>query len=76
MGVDKMQYTNTQDILIYIRQIMIAKHITIKELAQRMNKTSGATSALLKQTNISLETLNDICKALECNLYIDIKEKE
>lgn len=70
-----MQYTNTQDILIYIRQLMVAKHITIKELAQHMSKTSGATSALLKQTNISLETLNDICKALECDLYIDIKKK-
>lgn len=67
-----MIYTTTNDLLIYIRQQMIAKHITVKELAERMNKTSGATSALLKQSNISLETLNEICKAINCQLDISI----
>lgn len=67
-----MVYTTTNDLLIYIRQQMIAKHITVKELAERMNKTSGATSALLKQSNISLETLNEICKAINCQLDISI----
>lgn len=68
-----MKYTTTADLLIYIRQRMLADNVTIKELAARMNKTSGATSALLKQNNISLETLNEICKALKYKLYIDIK---
>lgn len=67
-----MVYTTTNDLLIYIRQQMIAKHITVKKLAERMNKTSGATSALLKQSNISLETLNEICKAINCQLDISI----
>lgn len=71
-----MIYTTTNDLLIYIRQQMLAKHITIKGLAERMNKTSGATSALLKQSNISLETLNEICKAIDCDLIIDIVRRD
>ena len=68
-----MIYDNTQNILIEIRKIMIEKNISIKELSHRIGKSSAATSALLKQKNISLDSLNDVCKALECKLYIDIK---
>lgn len=63
---------NTSEVLILIRKIMIEKHITIKELANRLNKSASATSGLLRQDNISLNTLLDICNALHCNLYIDI----
>lgn len=69
-----MVYNKTQDVFIYIRQLMIADDISIKELAQRMNKTPGATSAILRQTNVSLETLNDICVALGCKLIIDLQK--
>lgn len=71
-----MEYTNTQNLFIYIKQQMLADGITIKELSERMNKTQGATSALLRQNNVSLETLKEVCDALNYSLYIDIVKKE
>lgn len=76
IGVSMMEYTSTQNLFIYIKQQMLADGITIKELSKRMNKTQGATSALLRQNNVSLETLKEICDALNYKLYIDIVKKE
>lgn len=67
-----MDYTNTPDLLNHIRQIMVAKRMKVKDVATNMNKSQGATSALLNQDNITLESLNDICKAIGCQLVIDI----
>lgn len=71
-----MLYSNTQDIFLYIRQQMLAKKITIKELATRMNRSQSTVSTILKQNNITLETLNDICKALNYDLEINLIEKD
>lgn len=71
-----MLYSNTQDIFLYIRQQMLAKKITIKELAIRMNRSQSTVSTILKQNNITLETLNDICKALDYDLEINLIEKD
>lgn len=67
-----MVYTSTQNILIYIRQVMLVRGITVKELAHRLNKSQGAVSMMFKQDNITLDTLNDVCKALNATLNIDI----
>ena len=67
-----MLYTNTKDLLIYIKQQMLAREISIKDLSIRMNKSQSATGQMLRQTNISLESLNDICKALDYQLDINI----
>lgn len=67
-----MTYTNTTDLLTYIRQIMVGKHMQVKDVAINMKKSQGATSALLRQDNITLESLNDICQAIGCQLVIDI----
>lgn len=71
-----MVYSNTESILLYIRQQMLAENITIKELALRMNRSQSTTGQLLKQKNITLETLNDICKALNYNLIINIEKDD
>lgn len=67
-----MNYTNTPDLLNHIRQIMVSKRMKVKDVAININKSQGATSALLNQDNITLESLNDICKAIGCQLVIDI----
>lgn len=67
-----MLYTNTKDLLIYIKQQMLAREISIKDLAIKMNKSQSATGQMLRQKNISLESLNDICKALDYQLEINI----
>ena len=43
-----MIYTNTNDLLIYIRQQMLARKISIKELSDRMNKSQSATGQMFR----------------------------
>lgn len=71
-----MIYSNVKDIFIYIRQLMIADGISVSELATRMNKSQGTISGVLRQNNVTMETLNDICKALGYELEINIIPKE
>ena len=72
-----MKTNQTEDILESIRKIMKEDKITVKELAQRLNKTQSATSNLLHQKNISIDMLSEICNALNYRLNISIsKEKE
>ena len=67
-----MIYTNTNDLLIYIRQQMLARKISIKELSNRMNKSQSATGQMFRQSNITLESLNDICSSLDYQLEINL----
>ena len=67
-----MIYTNTNDLLIYIRQQMLARKISIKELSNRMNKSQSATGQMFRQSNITLESLNDICNSLGYQLEINL----
>lgn len=71
-----MIYSNVKDIFIYIRQLMIADGVSVSELATRMNKSQGTISGVLRQNNVTIETLNDICKALGYDLEINIIPKE
>lgn len=71
-----MIYTSTKEILICIRQYMLAQEITIKDLSLRMNKSQSATGQLLRQSNITLESLNDICTALDLQLEINLLDSK
>lgn len=71
-----MIYSNVKNIFIYIRQLMIADGVSVSELATRMNKSQGTISGVLRQNNVTMETLNDICKALGYDLEINIIPKE
>lgn len=71
-----MLYSNTQDLLTEIRKKMLDEKINIKELANRMNKSPSAVSMALKQKNISIESLNDICQAINLNIDINFIKKD
>ena len=71
-----MLYSNTQDLLTEIRKKMLDEEINIKELANRMNKSPSAVSMALKQKNISIESLNDICQAMNLNIDINFIKKD
>ena len=71
-----MLYSNTQDLLTEIRKKMLDEKINIKELANRMNKSPSAVSMALKQKNISVESLNDICQAMNLNIDINFIKKD
>ena len=67
-----MLYTNTKELLIYIKQQMLAREISIKDLAIKMNKSQSATGQMFRQNNITLESLNDICSSLDYQLEINL----
>ena len=65
-----------RDLLTEIRKKMLDEKINIKELANRMNKSPSAVSMALKQKNISIESLNDICQAMNLNIDINFIKKD
>lgn len=67
-----MTYTNTKNVMLAVRQTMLAKDIKIKDIATKLCKSQSAVSAMFAQSNISLDSLNDICQAIGCQLVIDI----
>lgn len=67
-----MMYTNTKNVMLAVRQTMLANDIKIKDIATKLNKSQSAVSAMFAQSNISLDSLNDICQAIGCQLVIDI----
>lgn len=65
-----------QNILIYIRQQMIAENITIKELSQKLQRTQSTMSMTFRQKNITLDNLTEICNALGYDVEINLIPKE
>lgn len=70
-----MKYSTTKDVMLLMRQNMMIDNIQIKELAKRLNKSASSVTMVFKQSNITLETLNDMCEALGYELHIDIVTK-
>lgn len=71
-----MKYTNTPELLKMIKIKMINDDIKIKDLAVSMGKSQSAASSIMRQTNISLDSLKEICDALGYDLDIEIKKRQ
>ena len=71
-----MKYINTPELLKMIRANMIKDDIKIKDLATLMDKSQSAASSIMRQENISLDSLKEICNALNYDLDIEIKKRQ
>ena len=71
-----MKYTNTPELLKMIKVKMINDDIKIKDLAVSMGKSQSAASSIMRQTNITLDSLKEICDALNYDLDIEIKKRQ
>ncbi len=71
-----MIYTDTKSLMRYLKQIKVGKDISNKELASKLNRTEAAISGLFSQSNITLDKLNDLCNALNCNIDITFIDKK
>ena len=69
---------NTKELLLEFKHIMLDKGIKQGELAERMHISKQTVSNLLngKQLNLTLETLVNLCNALDCTLNIDIVQNK
>lgn len=71
-----MKYINTPELLKMIGANMIKDDIKIKDLATLMDKSQSAASSIMRQENISLDSLKEICDALNYDLDIEIKKRQ
>ena len=71
-----MKYINTPELLKMSRANMIKDDIKIKDLATLMDKSQSAASSIMRQENISLDSLKEICDALNYDLDIEIKKRQ
>ena len=55
---------------------MVENEIKNKELAKKLNLSEAALSSRLKQDNISITSLVEICNALGCDLDIELIKKD
>lgn len=71
-----MIYSDTQQLIKEIKNYMNMRDIKIVDLAKKIGCPANTLSQLMRQPNITLEKLNDICKALDCDLEINLIEKD
>ena len=71
-----MIYTDTKTLMKSLKLIMINKEISNKELADKLNLTSGAISGVFSQRNITLNKLRDLCDALDCDIDISFVDRK
>ena len=71
-----MEITNTKQILLKIKTIILEKNIKKKELAEKLNISPAALTSRLKQENISINNLLELCNALNIRLDINFLDKD
>lgn len=71
----EIRYNNIQDITNAIKHIMIDKNMRQKDLCSATGLSKQAISNLLnnRTENITLDTLDRLCKAIGCELIIVIE---
>lgn len=67
---------NAKQILLKIKTIITEKEIKKKDLAQKLNLSQSALTSRLNQDNISIETLLEICNALNIDMNISFINKD
>ena len=70
-----MIYINNTELKKYIDKILIDKSITKVELASRMDCKPQQLNNILNKRNLAFRDVQRICNALDCNLYIEIRNK-
>lgn len=70
-----MIYKDTKSLMRYLKQIKVGKDIANKDLAAKLNVSSGAISGVFKQSNITIEKLHELCEAMDCDIDITFIDK-
>ena len=71
-----MVVRDSKTILLKIKSFMVENEIKNKELAKKLNLSEAALSSRLKQDNISITSLVEICNALGYDLDIELIKKD
>lgn len=70
--------TDTKKIMQDVKKIIIDRDLKQKDIANKMCITKQTISNMLnaKTLNITLDTLLQLCNAIDCDLYIEIKQRD
>lgn len=74
----KIEYTGIDSITLAIKHIMLDKDKKNKDLCNATGLSKQSISNLLnnRTDNITLATLNKLCKAIDCKLYITLEDTD
>ena len=67
---------DAQDIFIYMKQLMIAKNISVNDLAATMYKSQSTVSGTMGKRNVKLSTIIEMCNALGYDFEFNLIPKE
>lgn len=70
-----MIITDSSKILLKIKTIMVEKQISQTELAAKMNLSTAALNSRLRQSNITISSLLEICNSLGLDIDIEFIDK-
>ncbi len=70
--------TDTKKIMQDVKKIIIDRDLKQKDIANKMCITKQTISNMLnaKTLNITLDTLLQLCNAIDCDLYIEIRQRD
>lgn len=68
--MSKMQEIGTRD---FIKALMAQKGITVKELAEKLNKTPANVSMFIRGGSLTLKTLDAVMSALDEPIQLELK---
>ena len=67
---------NSKQILLKIKGIIAENDLKAKDVAKKINLTDSAFSQRLKQDNISIDSIIEICDAINYDLEINLIKKD
>lgn len=70
------KYVDNEGLKKEIKKNIIDNNYTQKEIAEKMGMIPQTYNTLINKKNFSFNDLKRICDAMNCDLYIDIREKE
>lgn len=78
VNILKIEYNTIEDVTLAIKHIMLDKDIRQKDICNKSGLSKQSVSNLLnnRTENITLDTLNKLCKAVECKLVLDISDQD
>ena len=69
-----VQYKNNEQIVIEIKKLMLEKHISQREIAERLNIKPQGLTKLLNKKNFGFEDAQKILSAIGYDLIIDFQQ--
>ena len=74
----KINYENNQNVIDGLKEYIVDNHIKQKDICDKTSYSKQYVSNIIngRSGNLTLETLNTIVKAMDCDLIIEFRKKD